>query len=128
MNVKTAFLNGTIDEEVYIGQPKGFEVNSGDSHVCRLKKALYSLKKAPMAWYARMDAYLLRIGLVKSIVDLNLYINVMNNGAVIILLYVDHVFITVVKQIMQECKKMLAVKFEMKDLGLMHYYLGLEVW
>jgi len=128
MDVKTAFLNGTIDEEVYIGQPKGFEVNSGDSHVCRLKKALYSLKKAPMAWYARMDAYLLRIGLVKSIVDLNLYINVMNNGAVIILLYVDHVFITVVKQIMQECKKMLAVKFEMKDLGLMHYYLGLEVW
>jgi len=67
MDVKTTFLNGTIDEEVYIEQPEGFEVNSRDSHVCRLKKALYGLKQAPRAWHARMDEYLLRIGFVKSL-------------------------------------------------------------
>eukprot|EP00253_Pinus_taeda_P030746 PITA_30746 len=75
MDVKTAFLNGTIDEELYIEQPEGFEVNRKDTLICRLKKALYG-----------------------------------------------------VEQRIQECKKMLAAKFEIKDLGLMHYYLGLEVW
>eukprot|EP00253_Pinus_taeda_P014487 PITA_14487 len=128
MDVKTAFLIGTIDEEVYIEQPKGFEVNSRESHVCRLKKALYGLKQAPRAWYARMDKYLLRTGFVKSTVDPNLYIKVVNNGLVIILLYVDDLFITGVARRIQECKKTLAAEFEMKDLGLMHYYLGLEVW
>jgi hypothetical protein len=128
MDVKTTFLNGTIDEEVYIEQPEGFEINSKDTHVCRLKKALYGLKQAPRAWYARMDAYLLRIGFVKSFVDPNLYIKVVKNEPVIILLYVDDLFITGVEHKIQECKKMLAAKFEMKDLGLMHYYLGLEVW
>lgn len=62
MDVKTTFLNGTIDEEVYIEQPQGFEINQREIHVCRLKKALYGLKQAPRAWYARMDAYLLRLG------------------------------------------------------------------
>lgn len=128
MDVKIVFLNGTIDEEVYIKQPEGFEVNSMNSHVCRLKKALYGLKQEPRAWYERMDAYLLRIGFVKSIVDSNLYIKVVNDELVIILLYLDDLFITDVEQRIQECKKMLAVEFDMKDLGLMHYYLGLEVW
>jgi hypothetical protein len=58
MDVKTAFLNGLIEEEVYIEQPQGFEVHGRDSHVCRLKKALYGLKQAPRAWYSRIDTYL----------------------------------------------------------------------
>jgi hypothetical protein len=58
MDVKTTFLNGLIEEEVYIEQPLGFEVHGRESHVCRLKKALYGLKQAPRAWYSRMDAYL----------------------------------------------------------------------
>jgi hypothetical protein len=57
MDVKTAFLNGLIQEEVYIEQPLGFEVHERESHVCRLKKALYGLKQAPRAWYSRIDAY-----------------------------------------------------------------------
>ena len=108
--------------------PKGFKVNSRDSHICKLNKAQYGLKQAPRAWYARMDAYLLRNGFMKGIVDPNLYIKVVNNEPVIILLYVDDLFITGVEWRIQECKKMLAAEFEMKDLGLMHYYLGLEVW
>jgi hypothetical protein len=58
MDVKTAFLNGLIEEEVYIEQPCGCEVHGSDSHVCRLKKALYGLKQAPRAWYSRIDTYL----------------------------------------------------------------------
>jgi len=126
-DVKTTFLNGTIAEEVYIEKPEGFEVNSEETHVRRLEKALYGLKQAPRAWYARMDPYLLRIGLVKSIVYPKLYINVVDNELVIVLLYVDDIFITGMVQRLQECKKMLATEFEMKDLGLMHCYLALEV-
>jgi hypothetical protein len=76
MDVKTAFLNGAIEEEVYIEQPQGFEVHSRDTHVCRLKKALYGLKQAPRAWYARMDSYLRRLGFSKSHADPNLYYKV----------------------------------------------------
>ena len=58
MDVKTVFLNGVIEEEVYIEQPQGFEVHGKGSHVCRLKKALYGLKQAPRAWYSKIDTYL----------------------------------------------------------------------
>jgi hypothetical protein len=94
MDVKTTFLNGAIKEEVYIEQPQGFEVHSKDTHVCRLKKSLYGLKQAPRAWYARMDSYLTRLGFSKSHVDPNLYYKVMDNAPVILLLYVDDLFIT----------------------------------
>jgi hypothetical protein len=57
-DVKTSFSNGLIQEEVYIEQPLGFEVHVRESHVCRLKKAFYGLKKSPKAWYSRIDAYL----------------------------------------------------------------------
>ena len=62
MDVKTAFLNGFLQEEVYLEQPKGFEVCERDSHVYRLKKALNGLKQAPRAWYSRINTYLLSIG------------------------------------------------------------------
>jgi len=128
MDVKTTFLNDTIDEEVYIEQPLGFEVHDKESHVCRLKKTLYGLKQAPRAWYARMDTYLQRLGFLKSSSHPNLYIKVVKEEPVIILLYVDDPLITCVEGLIQECKKQLVVEFDMKDLGLMHYYLGLEVW
>jgi hypothetical protein len=127
MDVKTVFLNGAI-EEVYIEQPQGFEVHSRDTHVCRLKKALYGLKQAPRAWYARIDSYLIRLDFSKSHVDPNLYYKVVNNAPVILLLYVDDLFLTGAESLITQCKKELASKFDMKDLGLMHYYLGLEVW
>ena len=120
-DVKTNFLNGTIDEELYMEQIEGFEINSMDTHFCRVKKALYVLKQSPRAWYTRMDSYLLRFVYVKSSTDANLYIKRVKNELFIILLYVDDLFITSVECKILKCKKMLAIKFEMKELGLMHY-------
>jgi hypothetical protein len=74
MDVKTTFLNGEIEEEVYIEQPDGFVIHEKESHVCRLKKALYGLKQAPRAWYARIDGYLMMCILpILDKIDLTLY-------------------------------------------------------
>jgi hypothetical protein len=128
MDVKTAFLNGLIQEEVYIEQPQGFEVHGRESHVCRLKKALYGLKQAPRAWYSRIDTYLQQMGFEKSEADPNLYYIVVGDDPLILVLYVDDLFITGVERLIDGCKQSLASEFEMKDIGLMHYFLGLEVW
>ena len=73
MNVKTAFLNGIIEEEVYIEQPEGFEILSNESHVCRLKRVSYGLNQAPCAWYTQIDNYFIGLGFTKSEADANLY-------------------------------------------------------
>jgi hypothetical protein len=75
-----------------------------------------------------MENYLMRLGFSKSHADPNLYYKVMDNAPVIILIYVDNLFITGEESLIIQCKKELASEFDMKDLGLMHYYLGLEVW
>ena len=74
MDVKTAFLNGKIEEEVYFEQPKGFVTHGEKSHVCKLKKALYGLKQAPRVWYERIDGSLHSLGFSKSTADSNLYL------------------------------------------------------
>jgi hypothetical protein len=94
MDVKTTFLNGVIEEEVYIEQPQGFEVEDMKTHVCKLKKALYILKQAPRAWYGRIDSFMTSLGFTKSKVDSNLYFKVMNDESIILLLYVDDLFLT----------------------------------
>ena len=94
MDVKTAFLNGIIEEEVYIEQPEGFVVHGSESHICRLKKALYRLKQALRAWYSRIDSYLQRLGFTKSDADSNLYYKVVGNLPLILVLYLDDLFLT----------------------------------
>jgi hypothetical protein len=128
MDVKTALLNSVIEEEVYIEQPQGFLIHGKDSHVCKLKKALYGLKQAPRAWYARIDGYMMSLGFTKSDVDPNLYYKVENGFPLILVLYVDDMFLIGDEKLIVGCKREIASKFEMKDLGLMHYFLGLEVW
>jgi hypothetical protein len=128
MDVKTTFLNRENEEEVYIEQPDGFVIHGKESHVCRLKKALYGLKQAPRAWYARIDGYLMSLGFSKSVVDANMYYKVYNGESLILNLYVDDLFLTEVEHLITWCKHELASEFEMKDLGMMHNFLGLEVW
>jgi hypothetical protein len=109
MDVKTTFLNGVIEEEVYIEQPQGFEVEDRKTHVCKLKKALYGLKQAPRAWYGRIDSFLMSLGFTKSKVDSNLYFKVMNDEPVILLMYVDDLFLTGEENLITKCKKKLVV-------------------
>jgi len=127
MDVNTAFLNGVIEEEVYIEQPEGFEIFSNESHVCRLKRALYGLKQAPCSWYTRIDNYFTGLGFSKSEVDPNLYQIVVEGKLLIIVLYVDDLILTGDELLILSCKDDLAKEFEMKDLGLL-YFLGLEIW
>eukprot|EP00253_Pinus_taeda_P029069 PITA_29069 len=127
-HVKTTFLNGEIEEEVFIEQPKGFETFDHESHVCQLKRALYVLEQAPCAWYTRIDNYFTGLGFTKSEADVNLYNIVVKGKLLIIVLYVDDLILTSDDQLIVSCKEDLAREFEMKDMGLMHYFLGMEVW
>ena len=126
MDVKTAFLNGVIEEEEYVEQPEGFEVGKRETHVCKLRRALHGLKQAPRAWYSRIDSYLREMGFQGSVADPNLYFLARKNPLILVL-YVDDLFLTGDEQLIADCKVNLATEFEMKDLGLMHYFLGLEV-
>ena len=122
------FLNGIIEEEVYIEQPEGFEIFSSESHVYRLKRVLYGLKQAPRAWYTWIDSYFTGLGFTKSEADANLYQSVVEGKILIIVLYVDDLILMGDHQLIHSCKADLAKELEIKDLGLLHYFLGLEIW
>ena len=128
MDVNTTFLNGKIEEEVYIEQHEGFETLDCESHFFRLKRALYGLKQAPRSWYARIDSYFTGLGFMKSEADVNLYHIMVEGKPLIIVLYVDDMILTGDDQLIKSCKVLLEREFEMKDMGLMQYFLGMEVW
>ena len=90
--------------------------------MCKLKKSLYSLKQAPKTWYGRIDSFPSSLGFTKSRADSSLCYKVEDGNPVMILLYVDDLFVTGEDWLIDETKRMLIVKFEMKDLGMMHYF------
>ena len=96
--------------------------------MCRLKRDFYGLKQAPHSWYTRIDSYFARLGFTKSEADANLYHIMVEGKPLIIVLYVDDLILTGDDQLIQSCKEDLSREFEMKDMGLMHYFLGMEVW
>ena len=128
MDVKTTFLNGVVEEEVYVEKPLGFETHDRESHVCRLKKSLYGLKQTPRTWYGRIDRFLSNLCFTKSKADSNLYYKVEDVNLVMLLLYVYDLFVTGTDGLIADTKRKIAAKFEMKDLGMMHYFLGMELW
>lgn len=91
MDVKHAFLNGVLQEEVYVEQPKGFENSKHPNHVYKLKKALYGLKQAPRAWYERLTTFLVNQGYVRGSVDKTLFVLKDDNGLLIVQIYVDDI-------------------------------------
>jgi hypothetical protein len=95
MDVKSAFLNGVLEEEVYVDQPPGFEVKENPTKVYRLKKALYGLKQAPRAWYNRIDTYLIKSGFGRSQNEPILYTKTDQHSKILIVcLYVDDMIYT----------------------------------
>ena len=127
MDVRTAFLHGLIKEQLYMSQPPGFRLHGKESHVCRLYKSLYGLKQSPRAWYERIDAALRKMGLRRSISDANLYFMHQDGETLIVLLYVDDLFITGSSpQLISWLKTFLHKEFDMTDLGLIRRYLGIS--
>eukprot|EP00253_Pinus_taeda_P029311 PITA_29311 len=127
MNVKSAFLHGDLHEEIYMEQPIGF-IQTDSSLVCRLKKSLYGLKQAPRAWYAKMDNFLLESGFSRCHSDNTVYTKTVGNSLIILVLYVDDLILTGSDPILiNHVKSSLKKKFEMTDLGHLHYFLGLQV-
>lgn len=94
MDVKTTFLHGILKEEVYVEQPRGFEEHDRETHVCILKKALYGLKQAPRASYAQINGYVINLGFTRSSAHPNPYFKVVQGMPLILVLYVDDLFLT----------------------------------
>jgi len=127
MDVKSAFLNGDLTETVYVQQPPGFIVGKGDK-VLKLNKALYGLRQAPRAWNFKLDKELINLGFVRSKLEYAVYRRTSKNSFLIVGVYVDDLVISGpdVNEI-SRFKLEMKEKFSMSDLGLLSYYLGIEV-
>jgi len=97
MDVKSAFLNGTINEEVYVEQPPDFEDHQHPNHVYKLKKALYGLKQAPRQWYERLNNFLLSNGYERGMIDKTLFIKKSNSEIILVQIYVDDIIFCATK-------------------------------
>ena len=126
MDVKNAFLNGTLFEEVYMKPPQG--TSPPPNKVCLLRRALYGLKQAPRAWFATFSSNITQLGFTSSAHDTTLFTGQTPQGIVLLLLYVDDMIITGNDpQAISDLQHYLGQHFEMKDLGSLNYFLGLEV-
>jgi len=94
LDVKSAFLNGVLNEEVYVDQPSGFVIHGKEEKVYRLKKALYGLKQAPRAWYEEINSYFTKAGFYRSPSEATLYTKTSHSGILIVSLYVDDIIYT----------------------------------
>ena len=121
-------MNGVFKEQVYVEQPFGFETHDMKANVCELKKALYGLEHAPMTWYVRMDKFLMSLGFTRSKVDSNLYFKVEGGKPVMLLLCDNDLFSMRDDELIKYARRRLATEFEMKYIGMMHYFLCMEVW
>lgn len=128
LDVKTAFLNGDLCEEVYVTQPEGFEKKGQENRVYKLSKALYGLRQAPRAWNLKLDNTLKEIGFVKCKKEPAVYQKKTKGDILIIAIYVDDLFVTGTSvQVIKRFKEDMSRRFEMSDLGRLSYYLGIEV-
>ncbi|KAL0311966.1 UNVERIFIED_CONTAM: Copia protein [Sesamum radiatum] len=124
MDIKSAFLNGYIDEEIYVEQPQGFIAKGYEEKVLRLKKAFYGLKQASRVWYSRIDNYFMDRGFRRSLSEPTLYIKCQGNDTLIVSLYVDDLIYTGNNEKMiHDFKEDMMKAFEISDLGLMHFFL-----
>ena len=128
MDVKSAFLNGFIQEEVYVEQPPGFENPSFPNHVFKLRKALYGLKQAPRAWYERLSTFLIENGFSKGKVDTTLFIKKHKHDILIAQIYVDDIIFGATNEsLCRDFSKMMQGEFEMSMMGELNYFLGLQI-
>jgi hypothetical protein len=127
LDVKSAFLNGELEEEVYIDQPQGFVKKGSEDKVLRLRKALYGLKQAPRAWNKRIDKALINMKFNKCISEHGVYVKSGGGEIVIVCLFVDDLLVTGNSEAkVAEFKENMMSEFDMTDLGELSYFLGIE--
>ena len=128
MDVKCAFLNGFLNEEVFVEQPKGFQDPHFSDHVLRLKKAVYEMKQAPRAWYDRLTNYLLDRGFQRGYIDRTLFVKKDENYLLVAQVYVDDIVFraTVDARALKFFKEM-KKEFEICMVGELTFFLGLKV-
>ncbi|KAL9266757.1 Retrovirus-related Pol polyprotein from transposon TNT 1-94-like protein, partial [Drosera capensis] len=129
LDVKTAFLHGDLEEEIYMVQPEGFEVKGKEHKVCRLRKSLYGLKQAPRQWYKKFDSFMTSHGYQRFKADLCVYFKRFTKGKfLILLLYVDDMLVTGQDaQMIVMLKKEMSQAFDMKDMGQARQILGMQI-
>jgi hypothetical protein len=128
LDVSNAFLHGSLKECVYMSQPPGFVDSTAPSHVCLLHKSIYGLRQAPRAWFEKFSSHLLIVGFTASQADPSLFIYKHGSTVLYLLLYVDDIIITGnLPTAVTELITNLASVFELKDLGPLKYFLGLQI-
>ena len=127
LDVKNAFLNGNLKEEVYIEQPPGFVVQGEFGKVCRLHKAIYGLKQSPRAWFGKFSEVVLKFGLRRCHSDHSVFSHTSDRGKILLIVYVDDIIITRDDKQGIDFKRYLQNSFQTKDLGKLRYFLGIEV-
>ncbi|KAJ9538265.1 hypothetical protein OSB04_030998 [Centaurea solstitialis] len=128
MDVKTAFLNGNIDETIYMTQPENFALGDSKSMVCRLKKSIYGLKQASRQWYLKFHQVITSFGYEVNLVEDCVYHKFSGSSVIFLILYVDDILIaTNDLALLHDTKKFLAKHFEMKDLGDASFVLGIQI-
>jgi Reverse transcriptase (RNA-dependent DNA polymerase) len=128
LDVNNAFLHGELHEVIHMTQPPGFIDKTNPTHVCRLQKALYGLRQSPRAWYHKLKDMLLAFGFHSSTSDPSLFIFRRTSDIVFLLVYVDDIILTGNNPaLLQGIIQMLDINFTIKDLGELHFFLGIEV-
>ena len=128
LDVQNAFLHGYLDEDVYMQQPPGYEDPAKPNYVCKLDRALYGLKQAPRAWHARLSNKLISLGFKVSKADTSLFFLNKDNLTMFVLVYVDDIIVvSSTEKATDTLLKELQNEFALKDLGDLHYFLGIEV-
>ncbi|GJT36054.1 retrovirus-related pol polyprotein from transposon TNT 1-94 [Tanacetum coccineum] len=128
MDVKTSFLNGILLEEVYVSRPDGFVDPENPNHVYKLKKALYSLKQAPQAWYDLLSSFLLSQKFSKGTVDPTLFIRREGKDILLVQIYVDDIIFASTKpDLCESFSKIMCSKFKMSMMGKLSFFLGLQI-
>lgn len=128
LDVKSAFLHGELEEDVYVEQPQRYEVLEKKEMVYKLHKALYGLKQAPRAWFSRIEAYFIKEGFTNSSNEQTLFIKKIGGNILIVSVYVDDLLFTGNNdELLEEFKCSRKREFDMTDLRRMRYFLGIEV-
>ena len=128
LDIKSAFLNGEINEVIYVKQPEGFLVKGKEGYALRLKKALYGLKQAPRAWYFKLHSCLLSLGFVKSDYEQSLYLKQTDANSLVVGVYVNDLLVTgSSSSVIDDFKVEMTREFDMSNLGSLSSYLGIEV-